>query len=307
QEDRKEDKLLDLYLPIGLLAFGLVISVLRLTKFGVVVYPVGQAVTMAAMEFVISMVLLTIGCLLAMRVAEVAFGSPGPAALKVAAIAVAPAAVSKIADYMLNDPFGVVGFFLAFGMFFGLFTYLFDLDQSEIWILAGMTTVVQMFAATAIMMALAGGMGLPGMDKIGRGGTTNDDKVVANLNEIGRLKNARDWMAESKGRILGELTREDSELFINDLYGITPTVEVLPEGPQGMAVVVKLPSSASKRKAVFDAHKAFANKHKLAVTDDVGQKHLLIRFGFFQEPQMGFGAAPADTQPAWSAPARLAA
>src|SRR5438034_383925 len=81
-----------IYLPLGLLLFGLVISVLQHTRFDTHVFPLSQAITLAAGEFVISMVLLAIWCLIMMRVAEIAFGSPGPAALKIAAIAIAPAA-----------------------------------------------------------------------------------------------------------------------------------------------------------------------------------------------------------------------
>ncbi len=288
EASRPDDKVLDLYVPLAVLIAGLIMHVIETNKFDKIMYPLGQAIQIVGVEFIVSMVLLAIGCLFVMRVAEVAFGSPGPAALKIAAIAVAPAALAKMVDYLLNDPFGIVGFFLAFGMFFALFNYLFDMDQGEIWILAGLTLVVQMWATTTLTVLLLGALGMPGMQQIVHGGKSNDDRMVANFVEIGRLKEGREWVEDNKGRCFADLTHDQSEEIVTAFLdaGAKSLQVIAPAGSVGSGLFVELPSSAKKRKACFDYWNAEAPKIKKGTVQDDGQKWLVIRFEFFTEPEL---------------------
>ena len=288
EASRPDDKVLDLYVPLAVLIAGLIMHVIETNKFDRIMYPLGQAIQIVGVEFIVSMVLLAIGCLFVMRVAEVAFGSPGPAALKIAAIAVAPAALAKMVDYLLNDPFGIVGFFLAFGMFFALFNYLFDMDQGEIWILAGLTLVVQMWATTTLTVLLLGALGMPGMQQIVHGGKSNDDRMVANFVEIGRLKEGREWVEDNKGRCFADLTHDQSEEIVTAFLdaGAKSLQVIAPAGSVGSGLFVELPSSAKKRKACFDYWNAEAPKIKKGTVQDDGQKWLVIRFEFFTEPEL---------------------
>ena len=288
EASRPDDKVLDLYVPLAVLIAGLIMHVIQTNKFDKIIYPLGQAIQIVGVEFIVSMVLLAIGCLFVMRVAEVAFGSPGPAALKIAAIAIAPAALAKMVDYLLNDPFGIVGFFLAFGMFFALFNYLFDMDQGEIWILAGLTLVIQMWATNTLTIFLLGAMGMPGMQQIAHGGKSNDDRMVANFIEIGRLKEGKEWVEDNAGRCFADLTHEQSLEIVNGFLdaGAKSLKVIAPAGSVGSGLFVELPSSAKKRQACFDFWKTESAKVKKGGGADEGQKWLVIRFEFFTEPEL---------------------
>lgn len=285
----KEDKVADLYAPIALIVFGLVLTALQHTHFSKIIFPVPQALGMAACEMVVSVTLLIVLCVFMMRIAEIAFGAPGPALLKVCAIAIIPAGIFSTVSYILNDPFGMVGMCLAFGAIWCMYYYLFDMEQSDIWLLGGLTTVITvgavLFIAPTIMKTV------PGFESLQKGAVSNDDKLVADLDEIGRLKDARPWLDDSNNRIVGDLPREASTELVDDMIALTSdkNVRLVVEhkNSQAMALVLKLPSGKDKRKAVFDKLTAFSAKYKAgAPPADQGQNYLLVRFLYFSDPQL---------------------
>jgi hypothetical protein len=161
------------------------------------------------------------------------------------------------------------------------------MDMGEIWLLAGITTAITIFATGFITLQILGAVGVPGLNVATRGGASNDDKIVKTMDDLGQLKDAKPWLDESKNRMLCDLSRPDTDELIDGIYQNSPKrVLIKPDGPQAVAVVVELPRDAKKRKAIFDLHKEFSSKHKKPVTDDTGQRFLMMRFGFFLEPEL---------------------
>ena len=286
QVDVKESKLLDLYIPLGAIALGLFVSVFHHTRLGKVVFPLPQAIGMSVIEVIISAVLLAVLCLFMMRLAEIAFGSPGPAALKLLAIAIAPAAIAGTVSELIHDVWGLVGFSIAFGIIYVMYHYLFEMDQSDIFLLGGTSTVVTMIAIWIIAPLLLAT--LPGFQSLRSGGTSNDDRTVANLIEFGRLKDGKEWVNDNASRIVGDLTHTQSVELVQDYIDAgAKSVQILPDSSVGVAVIIELPSNSKKRKAVFDQDAASMKKfNKGGVAEDKGQKYILRRFGFFVEPEM---------------------
>ena len=160
------------------------VSVFHHTRLGRVVFPLPQAMGMAVIEVIVSAVLLAVLCFFMMRIAEIAFGSPGPAALKILAIAIAPAAIAGTVSELIHDIWGLVGFSLAFGMVYVMYYYMFEMDQGEVFLLGGTSTVVTMLSIWFVAPMLLAT--LPGFQSLHQGGQSNDDRTVANLTEFGR-------------------------------------------------------------------------------------------------------------------------
>jgi hypothetical protein len=288
QESRGEDKLLDLYIPIGLIALGFGLTMLLSTTFNAMIVPVPTAAMHAGLKLVLGFVLLAIGGIFCVQWGEIAFGEPGPAALKLAAMAIAPPAVAGIISFLVHDAppvgWGMVGFFLAFGMFFTLNHYLFEWDMSEKWVVTGMATIVTMLAVPFLFAFIVGGGHLPGASHA----ANNEDAEVDYLFELRDPVSLQKWMDESHGRIFGSFTRDDSEALTKDLYACGPAkgeINVSAVGPQAAEIYVRLPSDAKKRKAFFDTVTKWNQAHQRGPATDQGEKWMIIRFMPFDRPK----------------------
>jgi len=126
------EEMIHLQLPIWLLAGGVVIEVvascLRERSIGVAMAVVGA-------QLVLGTAILLAGVLTAMRMRGIAIGSLPIAALKLAAIVVAPAAaVDLLEPAMRFIPFGgLIGWGVSFLLYFALLGALFELDESDTW------------------------------------------------------------------------------------------------------------------------------------------------------------------------------
>ena len=95
-------------------------------------YGFGDALPRVFIDIVISYAILAMGCLIAIQAMDVAFGPPGTAALKVAAIALAPAAISGFVAHLIGGTVGLwVGHIFYLICYFSLICYLFDMDMAE--------------------------------------------------------------------------------------------------------------------------------------------------------------------------------
>jgi hypothetical protein len=235
---------------------------------------------------VIGFVLMAVAAIFMIQWGEIAFGDPAQAALKIAAAVTAPVFLTNIISYKIHDAppagWGLVGFFLAFGMFFALYHYMFEWDMSEKWVAVIVTTVVTMLAVPFLFgVILHGG-------HLGSGSAEqNDDAMIDYMvNELGTTKDARAWLDESKGRILGDFGRADCEKFMDDLYNLGPKqVEVAVDGPQAGEMYIKLPSDAKRRKAIVEFCDQWMRDHKKGPITDKGGKWLMLTFFFINHPQ----------------------
>lgn len=287
KETRGESKLLDLYIPIGLIAVGFILTVLISTTFSATVHDFPTSMMYAGFKGVLGLVLLAIGGIFCVKWGEIAFGEPTSAALKLAGFALGPPAVAGIISFLVHDAppngWGLVGFFIAFGLFFVLANYLFEWDMSEQWVVAGMATVICMLAVPFIFQFAISG-GVTGM---AARGTNNEDAEIDYMLELGRPVPARAWFDESQNRMIGDYTREISTKLIDDLYAAGPKkgeIWLVSDGPQAAEIYVRLPSDAKKRKTMFDSANAWNAANKRATVKDEGQDWLILTFMPYARP-----------------------
>jgi hypothetical protein len=288
QKDEPQDfKALDLYLPIGLLIGGIGAMTVRFMQFNPTNEPLMQALLYTGLKLVIMIGLMVVGAIFMIRFMEMAFGDPALAALKIAAVVLLPTAIAEIISFIIHDApptgWGLVGFFLAFGMFFILYHYLFDFDMSEMWIIVGYTTVACMLVARiafeVVVGSSAGG-------SLASKGAQNDDAIIQYMIDLGRPKDAFEWTKESSGRMVGNETRADTEELLNGLKDAGgQEVLVAPVGPQAAEVYVKMPKDVEKRKAVIDFATQWNAKHKRGQAEDNGGKWFIMRFLPYEHPE----------------------
>src|SRR5439155_23403467 len=106
-----------------------------LTLFSSPPTPMKLAIPWVAVSVFFDLVFLAIGCLVGVKLIDISLGAPGPAALKIAAIALAPGAVGDAIDKLMPGYF--MGWIAQIIIFLALFRYLFDLDLNEVLLLAG--------------------------------------------------------------------------------------------------------------------------------------------------------------------------
>jgi hypothetical protein len=206
-------------------------------------------------------------------------------------MAMAPPAVAGIISFLVHDApptgWGMVGFFLAFGMFFILAHYLFEWDMSEKWIVTALATAVTMLAVPFLFAFIVHGGHLPGGASAA---TNNEDAEIDYLIELRGEKPLNKWMDESKGRIFGQFARADCEQLRDDLYAAGPKngeieVGVEPKDPKAAEIYVRMPSDAKKRKAIIDAVNKWNSTHQRGPETDNGGKWLILHFLPFARPQ----------------------
>ncbi len=287
KDEITENNLLDYYIPIGLIVVGMILSILQASKFNARVYSTSDAMIFVGAKLVVSLVLLAVGSMLCIKWGEVAFGAPAPAALKMAGMALAPAALANIVSFMIHDLWGLVGFSIAFGLYFILCHYLFEWDMSEKWIVTFMLCVVCVMGAPFLadkMLETAEDAGV----RVASKAVANEDASIDYMIELGSPKDARKWIDDSSNRILGDLPRGTSKQAIDDIYALRPQeVWIIPDGPQAAEVLVKLPKDKAKRKAIYDWYAAFlkANHPGSTPMPDNGGKWLVIVFSPVPHPE----------------------
>jgi hypothetical protein len=257
-------------LPILFIVVGIGLSVAQATQFNTYTLALPDAMKQLGMRLVLSLVLMVVAGALCIKWGEIAFGAPGPAALKIAALAIGPAALAQIVSFLLNDRWGMVGFFLAFGMYFVMCHYLFEWDMSEKWIVTGVTLVICMLAVPVIITMAFG----PAKSAV-----RNDDAFVAARIDMGRTTEVQGWMKESSGRILGDCPRDACEAIVAELYSLgAQEILIQPEGPQAAEMLIKMPKDEKRRKAIVEAYNKFSAHHKVANAEDKGGKWMLLRY-----------------------------
>jgi predicted RNA-binding Zn-ribbon protein involved in translation (DUF1610 family) len=280
----RNDALVDWFIPVGLLAAGMVLGVLKYTTYSFEVYALPQALLQVGLVLVLSFVMMAVAAIFMIQWGEIAFGDPAQAAIKIAAAVTAPVFIANIISYFIHDApptgWGLVGFFLAFGMFFVFYHYMFEWDLSEKWVVVAVTTVVTMLAVPMIMVFIANGGHLPQTKP-------SDDSEISRMQEFGRTKDANAWFNESGfgGRIFGDVGRRDCDEFLKDLYNLgAKQVQVVPDGPKAAEMYIEFPKDTKRRKAIVDYCDQWMTKHKGGHVKDKGGKWLMLIFFFTQHP-----------------------
>jgi hypothetical protein len=236
-------------------------------------------------QLVLSLVLMVVAGALCIQLGEIAFGSPGPAALKIAALAIGPSSVANLLVAMPGVLQGtgamIVASSLAFGMYFVMCHYLFEWDMSEKWIVTFLALMICMLAAPVATLMIFGK---------GDSAVRNDDAFVKARQDMGRTEEARKWLDEGGHRLIGELPRGTGVDMVKELYALGAT-EVVVQPDQGNAAElhVKMPKDAKKRKAIVEYYNDFSKQHKVPNAEDKGGKWMLLRYLPIPDPPMDTG------------------
>lgn len=291
QEDKRAEQagvIQDLYLPIGLILFGLMGSFLHQMHFQRYPDTFSEALLKIGIGLCIDLALIAVACLAAIKIMEVAFGSPGAAALKICAIAIAPGGVAGIITYVLNDPVGLVGWFIAIGMYYALFHYLFDMDAGEIMMMAALIWIIRtwvgMFIAGALLALLMSGSGggvagalADAAINDGSGSAqVSEDRDVQEVLDLYDLPEAQGWLDESTNRIFGDKGRGECEQLVKDLNAAgAKKIWVMKDGSVAEAIYVVMPRDRTQRAKIYQIH---ATVYGGAPKRDTGDKYLTFRF-----------------------------
>ncbi len=144
----------DFQMPIWLLVGGIVIKVIaamfRNERLLVALLVVG-------IELILGTGVMLAGVLLAAKWRQIDLGSLPTAALKLAAISIAPAAaVDLLRPMLMYIPLGgLIGWGISFVLYFALIGALFELDESDTWYCVWVIFLVRLAAYFAITFGLA--------------------------------------------------------------------------------------------------------------------------------------------------------
>lgn len=158
EDDFSDNRLQDIYIPAAVLAIGLLWRVVRdllLTDLGFT-----HMLQRTGVELLIVLPLIFGGSILIAMVLSTTFGGLSTTLLKLAAIVVAPEIFGDLMEMWLGAAFawGFPGIFLIapiyFGMYFGAFTYFFDLDPTEAGVATAMMFIIN-FLLRSLFMTFA--------------------------------------------------------------------------------------------------------------------------------------------------------
>ena len=132
----------DFYLPISLIVVGAMITFIKLcwgaTTPGEIARALGQVGIHFAWEIIVTLVAIVVSA----KLLDVGFGTVGLAILKLGAIAIGPLGLWYLVWLAVPTASGgVVGYMLSVGLYWWLFSYLFELDFRETLICVTIATL----------------------------------------------------------------------------------------------------------------------------------------------------------------------
>lgn len=170
-----KDRGMNLFLPVGLIVVGTILALFVNMRFYEI--SLAGAALVVGIKLLIDLVLIFIGCLIAIKLMDISLGSPGEAILKICAIAIAPGALGGLIELWVGPAAGMLAGFLMLGVYFILFKVFFDLDGGEMMILTVIIwlirTWVGYFLAAVVLLSLMTALGASSRGGSGGSGTAN--------------------------------------------------------------------------------------------------------------------------------------
>ncbi|MBC7783218.1 MAG: hypothetical protein H7144_05210, partial [Burkholderiales bacterium] len=272
---------------------------------------VGVASVYVAVSLAVNMLMISLGCLLAMKMLDFSLGAPALALIKICAVAMLPGVISNFIEFYSGMMGAFVGWAVALLLYYALLMWFFDLDGMEVMIVTSIIWLVRTwlgFAVVAIVLsAILGGGNFAGTGPIaqaigGGGGARSiktDDSPPGRTNQRAEVllmrrgrAEAREWIAGGADRIVLNFDHAGSVKAIEDLYEagaeeVTAT-DINKAGAFMMAdkLVVELPEEPEDRARVFAVHAAAFEKRDTTGAKELGpdQAYMILDFDGNDDP-----------------------
>jgi len=254
--------------PATFAAAGLVLMIV----YYALAMPLSFPMAMLAMciRLVIDFVMLFAGCLLAMKLLDMALGEPVEAIIKLLGVALLPAAVESLIGHFVPGGF-LLGWSISIGLYGALLMWFFSLNGKEVMTLTTIVWLVQSWGALVISaMLLPNVLGAhlplngPLAWALGSGQTDTkapadtEDGKAERLIEGGAIE-ANLWTMTGQHKLSGR-DQQTSNRYVNLLYKAgaeavyAADVQKMPDGFTEVAatVIVKLPDEPGARRKVLD-------------------------------------------------------
>lgn len=303
EADEANAALKQLTVPIIFVAIGLVLAVTRSMLAFDTSLPMGLMIT--GLLLVVDMFFITIGCLIAIKVLDIALGAPAEAFLKICAVSLLPGAVTGLIEYKFGLAGGMIGWGVALALYYTLLKIFFDLELFEVLILTTIIWLVRtwigMVVAAIILAMIMGGSASnfasgPMTTMMGAGG---ENEIVMDGSPAGRnniygnalilradAQDAKAFIAASPTNHLIDRTHEQTKKVFDDLYAAgaeqiwVSQVYSYGERKQADKVVILLPDEPELRAKIFPIWKDYFAPKDLPPIADMGedQAYLILNF-----------------------------
>jgi hypothetical protein len=268
-------------------------------------YSLATASLAVGVSLFINMVLIFVGCLIAIKLLNFSLGSAQEAVLKIAAISLLPAAVSGLIEWQFGIAGGMIGWGVALLMYYTMLVIFFELDGMEVNILAGIIWLLQTWVGyiliAVILAAIMGGNSMVGSGAMGMlagamggggDGTLMDSSPTGRINKrashyinAANSTEARAWLAGDPKRTIINWDHQQSIDAIEALYAAgSPEVYVAEihtysAGEMADKVVADLPDDTATRAKIVNVHKpVFANRDVGPVDHTPRQEWVIFDF-----------------------------
>jgi hypothetical protein len=139
----------DLILPIVLIFLGTVAQFVWAFQSGAAAGSPGRAAAIVGFDFILDVLVMLGGVIVAARVLSISFGPVPTAILKLGAIALGPTGITALIVWGLGGGVGaqIAGWLLRLAIYVWLFWYLFELEMDELW-----NTIIIVYGVRTIAM-----------------------------------------------------------------------------------------------------------------------------------------------------------
>ena len=142
----------DVYLPLGLIALGVILSMIE-SRYVLGSFSTGSALVYVFISNAINVVMMFIALMVMVKLFDVGLGPVGPALLKVAAVAMAPGAIGGIISHLFMGG-SYVGWVVQLLLIWWLLWLLFQMDFQEVTMCTAIIWLIRNFVGTFVVVAL---------------------------------------------------------------------------------------------------------------------------------------------------------
>ncbi|HSI33500.1 MAG: hypothetical protein ACAI43_23190 [Phycisphaerae bacterium] len=303
----------DLYLPIGLVVLGFVLTFVEVI-WAKGVDSIGLAVGVVGVMTIINFTLVFAGVLAAVKLFDLGLGPVQIALLKIAGVSMIPGAIAAIVERAIDGPnagFGVAGFvgwFISYVLTLALFVWQLEMDLFESMMCSCLIWVIRTWVGYALVAAIFSLGGVPGgkVGALAMGGNGPGAQTVTAYDEevngwtprdiddlVGKqmartgddaVPEARAWLAAKADNHFHKRDNAQSRDVVAKLYAMGAARLLITDvwdATESRQILVELPPAKDKarRKQVLDWVAALDKSNMRTPHVECGQKYLQVLLG----------------------------